>query len=204
MVGEFSALENLANSFIGVVPNLLGALVLLLLGWLIGRVVYAVVHKILRKLRIDNYFKLEKGPQLTGFLSTAIKWVIYLAFISAAVEVVGVTTLSVYFEGLLQLIMGLFGGIIVILVAYLIARYIQKQIKTMKSEYSNVLSQIIFLFVMVISVSIAFDIADIPNSLINTIIIIIVASVGLGFAIALGLGLRETIARLAKKYEKKI
>jgi len=57
---------------------------------------------------------------------------------------------------------------------------------------------------MVISISIAFDIADIPNDLINTIIIIIVASVGLGFALALGLGLRDTIARLAKKYEKKL
>ena len=149
MIGEFSALENLANSFIAVVPNLLGALVLLLLGWLIGRVVYAVVHKIMRKLRIDSYFKLEKGPHLTELLSNIIKWIIYLAFISAAVEVMGVNVLSTYFEDLLQFIMGLLGGIIVILVAYLIARYIQKHIKGMKTEYSNALSQIIFLFVMI-------------------------------------------------------
>jgi len=39
--------------------------------------------------------------------------------------------------------------------------------------------------------------------LINAIIII-VASVGLGLAIALGLGLKETVAKLAKKYEKKV
>ncbi len=204
MIGEFSALENLANSFIAVVPNLLGALVLLLLGWLIGRVVYAVVHKIMRKLRIDSYFKLEKGPHLTELLSNIIKWIIYLAFISAAVEVMGVNVLSTYFEDLLQFIMGLLGGIIVILVAYLIARYIQKHIKGMKTEYSNALSQIIFLFVMIIAVSIAFDVANIPNFLINAIIIIIVASVGLGLAIALGLGLKETVAKLAKKYEKKV
>ena len=202
MIGEFSALENLANSFIAVVPNLLGALVLLLLGWLIGRVVYAVVHKIMRKLRIDSYFKLEKGPHLTELLSNIIKWIIYLAFISAAVEVMGVNVLSTYFEDLLQFIMGLLGGIIVILVAYLIARYIQKHIKGMKTEYSNALSQIIFLFVMIIAVSIAFDVANIPNFLINAIII--VASVGLGLAIALGLGLKETVAKLAKKYEKKV
>ena len=204
MIGEFSALENLANSFIAVVPNLLGALVLLLLGWLIGRVVYAVVHKIMRKLRIDSYFKLEKGPHLTELLSNIIKWIIYLAFISAAVEVMGVNVLSTYFEDLLQFIMGLLGGIIVILVAYLIARYIQKHIKGMKTEYSNALSQIIFLFVMIIAVSIAFDVANIPNFLINAIIIIIVASVGLGLAIALGLGLKETVAKIAKKYEKKV
>ncbi len=204
MVTELSVLENLVGSFVNLVPSLLGALVLLLLGWLVGRAVSTILHKILRKLRVDNYFKLERGPHITGIFSTAIKWVIYLAFISAAVEVMGIASLSVYFNGLLELIMGLLGGVIVILVAYLIARYIQKHVKAMKSEYSGLVSQLIFLFVMVISISIAFDIADIPNDLINTIIVIIVASVGLGFALALGLGLRDTIARLAKKYEKKI
>jgi len=204
MVAELSILENLAESFVNLVPSLLGALFLLLLGWLIGRVISTVLYKILRKLRTDKYFKLENGPHITGIFSTVVKWIIYLVFISAAVEVMGISSLSVYFNGLLELVMDLLGGVIVILVAYLIARYIQKHVKAMKSEYSGLVSQLIFLFVMVISISIAFNIADIPNDLINTIIIIIVASVGLGFALALGLGLRDTIARLAKKYEKKL
>jgi len=204
MAVELSILENLAGSFIGIVPNLIGALFLLVLGWLIGRGVYTVMKKILKKLKIDNYFKMEKGPRLTDIFCSVIKWVIYLAFISSAVEVLGIVSLTLYFQRLLTLILGLLGGTVVILVAYLIARYMQKHINSMKSEYSGVVSQLIFLFIMVIAVSIAFDVADIPNDLINTIIVILVASVGLGIAIALGLGLKDSVARVAKKYEKKL
>ena len=203
MVTELSVLENLVGSLFGKVPNLIGALFLLVLGWLIGRVVAEVLKKVVRKLKLDKYFRMEKGPKVTDIFCSVIKWIIYLVFISSAVEVMGILSLSLYFQKLVSLIMGLLGGSIVILVAYLVARYMQKQVKTTKSEYSGLVSQLIFLFIMIIAVSIAFDVADIPNDLINIIIVILVGSMGLGVAIALGLGLKDTIARVAKKYEKK-
>ncbi len=199
-----SVLESLAISFADLVPNILGALLILVFGWLIGRVVHRVLLKILRKLRVDSYMKLEHGFRLSDTLSTVTKWIIYLVFIQSALEVLGIVSLSAYFQQITSLLGGLVGGVVVLLIAYLLAKYLQKQVKESKLEYSKLMSQLIFFFVMVIAVSIAFDVASIPNDLINIIIVIMVASVGLGFAIALGLGLKDTVSRVAKKYEKKI
>ncbi len=204
MVTEMVALENLANSFLELFPNMIGALFLLVLGWLIGRVVAELLRRLLEKVKVDKHFKIKKDLKTSEITCVVLKWLIYLVFISSAIDVLGVTTLSIYFQRLVSLILGLLGGTVVILVSYLIARYLQKQVKSTKKDYSGVVSQLIFFFIMVIAISIAFDVAEIPNDLINTIIIVIVASVGLGIAIALGLGLKDTVARLAKKYEKKL
>jgi len=109
-----------------------------------------------------------------------------------------------YFNRIVSLISGLLGGFLIIILGYLVARFLEKQISASKIEHPEILSQIIFIFTMVISASIALEIAKIPTQLINTIIIILVASFGLGIAIAVGLGLKDTVAKLAKKYEKKI
>ena len=205
MIGaELTVLENLVGSFATIIPNVIGALFLLVLGWLVGRVAYMVMYKVLRKFKIDAYFKLEKPWRFSETFSVIIKWIIYLAFIQAALDVLGVWTLSQHFEQVIALITGMMGGIIVLLVAYLIGRYVQKRLEVSKGKHSQLMSQLIFLFIMVLAVSMAFEVANIPNDLINTIIVIAVASVGLGVAIALGLGLKDTVSRVAKKYEKKL
>ncbi len=201
---ELTVFENLAQSFTNIIPNALGALLLLIFGWLVGRVIHGVLLKVLRKLRIDSYMKLEHGFRISEIFSTVTKWIIYLVFIQSALEVLGIVSLSAYFQQVTSLLGGLVGGVVVLLIAYLLAKYLQKEVKGSKTEYSGLMSQLIFFFVMVIAVSIAFEVASIPNDLINVIIVIMVGSVGLGFAIALGLGLKGSVARIAKKYEKKI
>jgi hypothetical protein len=183
---------------------MIGALFLLLFGWLLGRVVAELLKRLLDKLKAEKYFKIDKKIKVTEIFCSVVKWLIYLTFITAAVDVLEVPTLTMYLRELNNLIIGLIGGTVIIFVSYVIARYVQKQVKSSKREYSGVVSQIIFLFVMILAVSIAFELAGIPNDLMNTIIIVLVASVGLGVAIALGLGLKDTVARLAKKYEKKL
>jgi phosphotransferase system glucose/maltose/N-acetylglucosamine-specific IIC component len=149
-------LENLANSFIRPLPSLLGAILIVLFGWLLGKVVAELLGKGFKKIKMDKYFKIEKGPKVSELFALVIKWLIYLVFMSAAVDVLQIPTLTRYFQDLIGLITGLLGGSIVILVSYLIARYLQKQIRKSKSEYSGITSQLIFLFIMIISLSMAF------------------------------------------------
>ena len=204
MAEEIWVLNELVRSFITLIPNIFGAVLLLLFGWVIGRILGTLVKKILKKLKMDQYFKLDKGVKLSEIISMVISWIIYFAFIQAAVGVLGIIPLSIFFGKLVELVAGLLGGLVVILVGYVIARYVQRQVVASKTEYSGVLGQLIFFFTIIIAVSIAFNVARIPTRLIDSIILILVASVGIGVAIALGLGLKDTISRLAKKYEKKL
>ncbi len=204
MAEELYVANQLMRPFSPLILNTVIALLLLLFGWVMGRIIGTLAKKILRKLKIDKYFKLDKGIKLSEIISLVISWIIYFVFIQSAVAVLGITTLTNVFGGVIRLVSGLLGGLIVILVGYVVGKYVQGQITKSKTEYSGALGQLMFFFTMVVTISIALELASIPTKLINNIILILVASVGIGLAIALGLGLKDTVSKLAKKYEKRL
>ncbi len=201
------ALASLTDLFSGlwsdtvtVVPTLVGAFLLLLIGWVLGRVVGRTVFEVLKRFKADDYFRLGKKLGISEIVSVLVAWIIYLAFIGATVEFLEIATLTLFFSNILNFLSGLLGGIVVLVVGYFVAGYVQKKILDTKMHYSEMLGQVIFFFTLIITISMAFDIVGIPTDLLNGIILLLVAGIALGLAIALGLGLKDSVAKLAKKY----
>ena len=194
--------SDLIASIASFIPAILGSIVLLLVGWVIGNIIGRVTKEILKKLKADMYFKFGKGLEISKLFSVIISWIIYLAFIQAAVQVLGISALTTFFGDILAFIPGLLEGMIIILVGYVIAKYVQAQIVSTKFEYSDFIGKVIFFFTVIIAISLALPFVGIDPSLINNIILILVASVGVGIAIAIGLGLKDTVDKLARKYVK--
>jgi len=200
-----TVLNDFLATVIDKLPNIGAAIILLIIGWVLGEVIGTTIKGILKKVKMDSYFKISKEVKFSALISVIISWVIYLVFIQSAVDVLGITSLIVFFGKVVSLITGLLGGIVIITIGYLIAKYVQKEIEDSKKEYSKLLGQVIFLFTLVISTSMAFKVTNvIPTDLIDNIILIVVGTIGLGVAIAIGLGLKDTIQKVAKKYEKKL
>jgi hypothetical protein len=194
--------SDLIASIASFIPAILGSIVLLLVGWIIGNIIGRVTKEILKKLKADMYFKFGKGFEISKLFSVIISWIIYLAFIQAAVQVLGISALTKFFGDILAFIPGLLEGMIIILVGYVIAKYVQAQIVSTKFEYSDFIGKVIFFFTVIIAISLALPFVGIDPSLINNIILILVASVGIGIAIAIGLGLKDTVDKLARRYVK--
>jgi hypothetical protein len=194
--------SDLIASIASFIPAILGSIVLLLVGWIIGNIIGRVTKEILKKLKADMYFKFGKGFEISKLFSVIISWIIYLAFIQAAVQVLGISALTKFFGDILAFIPGLLEGMIIILVGYVIAKYVQAQIVSTKFEYSDFIGKVIFFFTVIIAISLALPFVGIDPSLINNIILILVASVGVGIAIAIGLGLKDTVDKLARRYVK--
>jgi hypothetical protein len=194
--------SDLIASIASFIPAILGSIVLLLVGWIIGNIIGRVTKEILKKLKADMYFKFGKGFEISKLFSVIISWIIYLAFIQAAVQVLGISALTKFFGDILAFIPGLLEGMIIILVGYVIAKYVQAQIVSTKFEYSDFIGKVIFFFTVIIAISLALPFVGIDPSLINNIILILVASVGVGIAIAIGLGLKDTLDKLARRYVK--
>jgi uncharacterized membrane protein len=188
------------------VPNIIAAVILLLVGWLIGKVVGIVTKEIMKKMKADSYFKFGRGFEVSKIFSLIVSWIIYLAFIQAAVsqEVLGIPTLETFVGQILAFIPGILEGMVIILVGYILAKYVQGQIIASKAEYSEFIGQVVFFFTIIITIALALPFVGINPELINNIILVLVASIGIGVAIALGLGLKETIGNIAKKYAKKV
>jgi len=182
----------------------LAALILMLIGWIVGKILGKITKGILKRLKADRYFKFGRGFEISSIFGLIVSWIIYLAFIQAAVQILGVPALTEFVGQILSFVPRLLEGMIIIIVGYVLAKYVQGQVIATKVEYSDLIGRVIFFLTVIIVISLALPFFGIDPSLINNIILILVGSVGLGVAVALGLGLKDTIARLAKKYSKKM
>ena len=183
--------------------KLLPALLILLIGWLIGKIFGKIVRSILKKLKADRYFKFGRGFEVSNVFSVIATWAIYLLFIILAVDVLEINILSEILLDVLKFIPLMVEGIIIILVGYLVAKYVQGQVVASKVRYSEIIGQVIFFFAIIIAIDLALHSIGLEPFVIDGIILILVGSIGLGIAIALGLGLKDTVAKVAKKYSKK-
>lgn len=184
--------------------KLLPTILILLLGWLIGKIFGKIVKGILKKAKADRYFKFGRGFEISNVFSVIATWSIYLLAIILAVDLLEIGILSTILLDILRFIPLIVEGIIIILVGYLVAKYVQGQIVASKVSYSEVMGQFLFFLIIIIAIDLALHAIDLEPFVIDGIILILVGSIGLGIAIALGLGLKDTVAKLAKKYVKKV
>ena len=199
----FNVTEILQNLGSFTVYKLLPAILILLIGWFVGKIFGKIIRSILKKLKADRYFKFGRGFEVSNIFSVIATWMIYLLFIILAVDVLEIEVLSTILIDVLRFIPLVVEAIIIILVGYLVAKYVQGQIVASKVSYSEIMGQVIFFFIIIIAIDLALHAIGLEPFVIDGIILILVGSVGLGIAIALGLGLKDTIKRLAKKYAKK-
>jgi hypothetical protein len=187
------------------VYNVLPAIILLLIGWVIGKILGRITRGVLRKLNADRYFKFGRGFEVSNMFSIIVAWTIYLLFIISAVDVLKIEILTTALWNVLTFLGGVIQGIIIILAGYVLAKYIQGQVVATRAEYSDFVGKIIFFFTMIVAVGLALPfVFGEKAALVNNIILILVGSIGLGMAIALGLGLKDTVAKIAKKYTKRV
>ncbi|MEM5812984.1 MAG: hypothetical protein QW480_00950 [Candidatus Aenigmatarchaeota archaeon] len=197
-------LERFGIIAINYIPNLLAAIVLLVIGLLAGKAVGIIVKEVLVRLKIDDYLPLKKKKVMSAseIFSIVSRWWIYLAFISAALseQVLGVPVVANWVASIMNFIPNIIGAAIIIIVGYLLGEFIGNELKKSETHYGSLVGKVIFFFIMYVAIAMALPILGIPTTLVENILLIIIGSIGLGLAIAIGLGLKDVIAEMAKKY----
>ncbi|MFO7872330.1 MAG: hypothetical protein R6U26_01655 [Candidatus Undinarchaeales archaeon] len=183
--------------------------ILLVLGYVIGKVVGAAVKEVLMRFKIDSHVEIKQEElKLSNIFSEVIKWIIYLLFISQAAEVLNITIVATAMNSLVLFLPRILAGIIIISVGYVIARYVEDIVGGSKFAYSGLMAKVFFFFVVYLSIAIGLNALNtaqytlIDPTLINNILLIIVGAVGFGFAIAMGLGLKTAFKKVGNELGK--
>ncbi len=200
-------LTQLANSTVAFLPNLLAAIILLVIGLVVGKIVGRIAKEVLLRIKLDYYVTESHKPaiSITEVFSLIARWWIYLTFISLAlsIQVLGTPEISIWVNNINAFIPGIIGAALIITTGYLIGEYIKTQLRKSGRPYSALAGKIILFFTVYVSVAIALPILGLPSQLVNSILLIIVGAVALAFALAFGLGGRETASNLWKKWAQK-
>jgi len=204
MLAFEQVLLTLWASFISALPGILSAIIILIIGFIVGKVLGKVVKEILLRLRVDHYvIEGEKQFKLSDIFSLITRWWIYLVFIQQSAVYLGIAAISEFVESIIGFIPGLVGAALVIIIGYIIAEYIKDKVIAKRSFYSSIVGKLVFFLLVYVSVALALPLVGIDSTIVNAILLVLIGSVGLGMAIALGLGLKDVIHTQAKEYIKR-
>ena len=201
-------LATLTASAVEFLPNLVGAIILLVIGLIVGKVVGRVVKEVLDKIKLDYYVSETHKPvvHLSSLFSVVARWWIYLAFIAAALsrEVLGITQLAIWIAEINAFIPKIIGASLILVVGYALGEYIKGHIKKTNTLWGAMVGKVLFFFIIYVSIALALPILGISAGLVNNILLVIIGSVGLGVAIALGLGMKDAVSNVSQRYVRKL
>lgn len=191
-------------------PNLVGALIILILGIIFGKWGRTAVVKGLGLIKFeamikDTKFKeyLKKADitqKVEEILGSIVKWAIVLIFFIAAVNILGLTTVSDLLGGILGYVPSILSAVIVLAIGILLAGIVERVVKgglaSVDLKTSRLMGKIASYAVMTIAALAALSELSIAEYFINTIFIGFVAMLAIGFGLALGLGGKDLVAKL--------
>ena len=207
LVGAMSGLWIKIASFI---PNLFGALILVILGFLVAKLLDTLLSKLLAKLGLD---RLMSGTGLTKLLSRIgikaqvstligkiVYWFVLLIFLISAAESLGLERVSATLDVLALYLPKMFAAALVLLAGILLAQLLNSMVKGaaegVRLEYAAGLGRIVQGMVIIISVSVAIGQLEIKAELLNYVVVIVLLTIGLACALALGLASKSIVGEI--------
>lgn len=204
----FQSLQSAFTQLLNYLPQLIGALVVLLVGYIIARLIRAVVTKALRKLRVDSRLKQGPGGRYAERLSprgspsrlvgALVFWVIMLFVLASAIGALQIPALT----GFMNVVLGYLPRIVAALLILVVAAAIAAAIggiahRTMGDTATGRLVRVAApTLVMAIAVFMALTQLQIAPTIVVITYAMLLGSLALGGALAFGLGGREAAADL--------
>jgi small-conductance mechanosensitive channel len=192
------------------IPNLFVALILVLLGFVVAKLLDTLLSKLLGKVGLD---RLMAGTGLTKLIARAgiqvpvsaligkiVYWFVLLVFLVSAAESLGLQRVSATLDVLALYLPKVFGAAMVLVIGVLLAQLVSGLVRSAADgvglDYANGLGRIAQGLVIILSISVAIGQLEVKTDLLNNVIAIVLISVGLAVALALGLGSRDIAAQI--------
>ena len=209
----FVSLSNALATFLNAIPLVIGALLILLIGWIVSNLVARLVQEVLQRVGADRLFA-EHGGEIYGRRSAQIKpsrvtaeivkWIIRFVFLVAAANALGLPQVSELLNEVLLWIPNLLVAAVILLVAPIIGRFLRGVIEVgagnMGFTNAPLLGRVAEIAVVAFAVLVAVDQIGIAEDLVNILFIGVVGALSLAFGLAFGLGGREVAGRLTEQW----
>ncbi|WP_109300385.1 mechanosensitive ion channel domain-containing protein [Aquimarina sp. AU474] len=210
----FNSLNEMFKNVMETVPNLLGAIFILLIGWLVTKIVVFIVKRILKFAKIDKltevinekdlFGKTDIKFNITKVITGFIKWVMFLVFLIVASDIMNWQIVSVEIGNLLRYLPKLFSAIALFMIGLYVANFVKKSIhgvfKSFNLSGSKAIGNIVFYAITIIITVTALNQAGIDTSIITNNLTIILGAFLIAFAIGFGLGSKEIIGDLLRTF----
>ena len=199
------------GSILGALPALIGAILILIIGFIIAKVLQGVATKALEAMGFEGW--MEKGgikqffdrsqTQQTplSILGKLVFWLVFFIAITMAVDTLGISAISDVLAQFIAYIPQVIAAILILVLATLLANFVAGIVRG--ATGSSVAGSVAQYGIIVFAAFAALTQLGIAEELIAPTFLILLGSVALAAALAFGLGGQNVASRIVEQgYEK--
>lgn len=194
-------------SFKAILPGLIAAVIVLIIGYFIALIIGHGVRLLLERIGIDAKLRKSKLSKTIGhthvpnLAGTIIKWYIFVIFLQVAVDLLSLGTLSLLLDRFVRWIPDVLAAIIVFIIGIALAHFLEMYVSEhSKMKGAALAATLLKITVLLVTTIIALRQLGIEVSLLENLIIIFVAALAIGMAIALGIALGTSLKNDGAKW----
>jgi len=206
--------HTILQSLVAFVPRLLMAVMVFLIGWLLGGMARSIVKSALKAIKLDQ---LSKDSVIDKFLHRAeirlkieeiiggvFRLIIIYIFLIASVNIIGLVTLSEFLTSLLGYLPRVLSASIILVLGVLVAGFVESLVKTAIAGFDpatgRLIGKVSSYAVVTFALLAAIGELGIAQIYINILLIGIVATFSLGLGLAFGLGAKDVVSKVLTKW----
>lgn len=199
------ALNQILVDILQVLPKLLAAITILLIGWIVSKIAENIVRRLLKRIGFNS---VAERTGISGFLKNAgfkqevswvmgklVFWMLILVFLLSAAEALELTALALSIQKIVEFMPNLIAVILIIvfgaMLARLAGRLVQGAAANAGLDFADFLGKLITNFILIAIAVIAITQLNLHSSILDTTFGVLIGAIGLAIALTLGLGSRE-------------
>ena len=214
----FTSYEQLNNTLVLHVPKLIGALFLILLGWVIAwgcskltlttvKFISQIWQKVARDVSVTGATEIKSSH--AAVVSKTVFWVVMLFFIAAATSSMGLDFFSLWLNTLLSYVPKILATVFIVMVGYLLGNIVgvmtESAAEASSFSQSTLLGNVVKFSIFFVALIVGIEQLGINIQFITTFIIVVVGVLLFGIALAFGMGSHSFViniiaARQAKRH----
>ena len=199
-------------------PTLLGVLVILIIGWIVAGILKNVVVKLLKLIQLDTATEkaglgdvLRRGgirQTLSELVGVLIYWLVMLMVFMTSLNALGMTVAASLLDKVIMYIPNVIAAMFILSLGIFFSSMIGTVVRTASSNagitQAKFLGQLTQVVIMIFAIMITLEQLNIASSVLNLAINIVLASIGLAFALAVGLGSKDIAGKLVGDLVNKV
>ena len=203
----FQPLQDALSTFFSYLPQVVGAIIILIIGYIVARVLQGVVTRVLRSIGFEGW--MERGgikqffdrSQTTetpaSVLGKLVFWFVFIIAITMAADALGIPQVSAVLAQLIAYIPSIIAAILILILAALLGNFLAGVVRG--ATGSDLLGSIARYAIIVYAVFAALTQLGVAVELTAPTFLIVLGAMALALAIAFGLGGREVARDVIEK-----